>query len=366
MHRPFRPGHAGRAARETVQPALSVSSAGADASALLFPPKQHMGAMSFFFTETENNPVPPNGVGGFFRARDGIAIRHGVFRTGIRPHLGTVVILPGRNEPIEKYFETIADVMAMGYDAAILDWRGQGFSGRMLPDRRKGHVETFADYAMDLRQFVNGIVLPDCRAPFYILGHSMGALTALLAAPWLGNQIDRIVLSAPLLEFGEAPVSTNRLGQITRALCAIGLGSRYLTGGREKPPVFATNSLTSDPDRYFRNIAIRAAAPELALGGPTIGWVSAACQAVAVARDPEFIARIRTPVLLIAAGGDTVVSNRAIEDFARRPRAGAHLTIDGARHELLQEADVYREPFLAAMHAYFSGDIRAEAPALTR
>ncbi|MBK8457444.1 MAG: alpha/beta hydrolase [Phyllobacteriaceae bacterium] len=322
--------------------------------------------MSFHFTETENNPVPPNGFGGFFSARDGVTLRYGVFRTQSRPHLGTIVILPGRNEPIEKYFETISDVMAMGYDAAIIDWRGQGFSGRLLADRRKGHVGSFADYAADLRQFLADIVLPDCRAPYHLLGHSMGGLAALLAAPWLGNQVSRIVLSAPLLEFGEAPVSTGRLGQITRALSAIGLGSHYLIGSKEKSPDFLANVLTSDPRRFWRNIAIRRAAPELALGGPTVGWISAACQAIDVARDPEFIARIHVPVLLIAAGSDTVVSNRAIEDFARRPRAGAHLTIDGARHELLQESDVYREPFLAAMHAYFSGDIRAEADYLTR
>lgn len=322
--------------------------------------------MSFLLTETDGNPSPSGGKAGFLVARDGAPIRHAVFRTAVRPHLGTIVILPGRNEPIEKYFETIADVMAMGYDAAAIDWRGQGYSGRLLPDRRKGHVGSFADYVADLRQFIDMIVLPDCRAPYYLLGHSMGGLTALLAAPFLSNQVSRIVLSAPLLEFGEAPLSTLWLGRITRALSALGLGGLFLTGRKPKPPDFATNVLTSDPQRFARNIAIRAGAPELALGGPTAGWVAEACRAIAIVRDPEFIAQIRIPVLLIAAGGDTVVSNEAIEDFARRPRAGAHLTIDGARHELLQEADRYREPFLAAMHAYFSGDIRAEAPALTR
>ena len=31
------------------------------------------------------------------------------------------------------------------------------------------------------------------------------------------------------------------------------------------------------------------------------------------------------------------------------------LTIDGARHEILQEADVYREQFLAAFDAFVPG-----------
>ena len=35
--------------------------------------------------------------------------------------------------------------------------------------------------------------------------------------------------------------------------------------------------------------------------------------------------------------------------------AGSLLTIDGARHELLQEADLYREQVLAAFDAFIPG-----------
>lgn len=318
--------------------------------------------MDFFLTETEDNPVPPGAYGNCFLAFDGLPIRYGLFHTAVRPFLGTIIVVPGRNEPIEKYFETIADLMRIGYDVAAMDLRGQGFSGRMLSDARKGHVGTFADYVRDLRRFLDEVVLPDCRGPFFVIAHSTGGLATLLATPFLSNQISRIALSAPLLGFGSAPLSSRRLGQVTRLLTLIGLGARYMPGRAAKPETFADNSLTSDYARYTRNLAIREVAPELALGGPTIGWIAAACTAIDVVRDPEFIAAIRIPLLLVAAGADSVVSNRAIEDFARRPRAGALLTIDGARHELMQEADVYREPFLAAVHAYFSGDVRVDLP----
>ena len=36
-------------------------------------------------------------------------------------------------------------------------------------------------------------------------------------------------------------------------------------------------------------------------------------------------------------------------------RSGSLLTIDGARHEILQEADIYREQFLAAFDAFIPG-----------
>ena len=45
----------------------------------------------------------------------------------------------------------------------------------------RGHVDSFYDYAADLDQFFEEVVLPDCRGPYYILAHSTGSLVALLA-----------------------------------------------------------------------------------------------------------------------------------------------------------------------------------------
>jgi lysophospholipase len=121
-------------------------------------------------------------------------------------------------------------------------------------------------------------------------------------------------------------------------------------------PPFSTNVLTTDRRRYARNAALCAKAPKLGLGGPTVAWISAACRAIGIVTDPDFIARIHIPVLMIAAGNDEVVSNAAIEDYARRLRSGSLLTINGARHEILQEADIYREQFFAAFDAFIPGE----------
>jgi lysophospholipase len=77
-------------------------------------------------------------------------------------------------------------------------------------------------------------------------------------------------------------------------------------------------------------------------------------------KEPGFLASIRVPMLFVAAGADTVVSTRAIEDYVRHLRCGSVLTIDGARHEILQEADLYREQLLAAFKAFVSDDVEAE------
>ena len=56
-----------------------------------------------------------------------------------------------------------------------------------------------------------------------------------------------------------------------------------------------------------------------------------------------------------ASGRDETVSTSAIEDFAGRLRAGSHLIIAGARHEMMMETDRYRAQFWAAFDAFVPG-----------
>jgi lysophospholipase len=61
----------------------------------------------------------------------------------------------------------------------------------------------------------------------------------------------------------------------------------------------------------------------------------------------------RTPAA--RAGSDTIVSTPATEEFAIRLRAGSHLVLPGAKHELLMEQDRLRGQFWAAFDAFVPG-----------
>jgi lysophospholipase len=313
--------------------------------------------MAELLHEIPENPLPEQATAGLFRAHDGKQIRYARFGATASPLKGTVIVLSGRNECIEKYFEAIRDLQARGFAVATFDWRGQGRSDRMIRDTTRGHVDSFDSYVRDLEQFFDEIVLPDCRSPFYILAHSIGALVALLAAPVMVNRVRRMVLAAPFLELKKTPLSMKWVRRLTAILYRIGLGRIYVGGGPRprEPRPFAGNVLTSDPHRYARTTKLYQQFPGLALGGPTAAWMHAACVAAEKVRDPEFMAKIHIPSLFIAAGADAVVSTRAIEDYATRLRSGAVLTIDGARHEILQEADTFREQAMAAFDAFIPG-----------
>lgn len=306
---------------------------------------------------TSGNPIPANATAGMITARDGKRLRIARFGATARPLAGTVIILPGRNECIEKYFETIADLGRRGLGSAILDWRGQGGSDRLIGDPQRGHVSDFGLYLRDLEQFFQEVVLPDCRGPYYVLGHSTGSLIAIMAAPAMLNRVRRMVLVAPLISLHGLPLSAGSVGKLTSTLYWVGFGRSYFGGGRRPLASlpFAGNKVTSDLIRYQRNVTIYEEQPQLAIGGPTVAWVRAMLRAASQVQNPAFRARIQIPMLFVAAGADTIVSTPAIEAFARTLRSGALVTIDGARHEILQEADVYREQFLAAFDAFVPG-----------
>ena len=303
------------------------------------------------------DPRPKGAVSGMVKTPDGINIRYARWKSTAYPVLGTVLLLQGRAEYIEKQYETVSDLRDMGFEVISFDWRGQGGSDRLLRNKRAGFVEDFDHYILDLDTIMNEIALPDCRAPFFILAHSTGALVTLLAAPSFSNRIRRMVLTSPLLGLGKIPLSQPVVKCLSMIMCALGLGETYLAGNEtpaESLP-FAENRLTSDSQRFERNHRFIEEYPELATGGPTASWLFAAIRAMDRVHDPDFYTEITIPTLLVAAGNDTVVSNAATDSLSRRLRSGSGLTIPGARHEILQERDIFRAQFLAAFQAFVPG-----------
>jgi lysophospholipase len=302
------------------------------------------------------NPVPDGATVGTVKTADGALLRFARFDPPAG-RKGTLVVLQGRAEFIEKYFEVVHDARARGFAVALLDWRGQGLSERGLANPRKGHVHDFTEYDRDLEAFVKEIVLPDCPAPYYALGHSMGAAVLIRSVQHGRRWFDRIVLSAQMISLARA--AGRPYARLTaRFFRLMGMGGSYIPGGGGTPIntlPFVGNRLTSDPVRYARTSTIIEAEPSLAVGSPTVAWIDSAFRAMTEFADPTYAHRLRQPLLLVAAGQDQIVSTHATGAFAVRLRAGSHLVIPGARHELLMEQDRYREQFWAAFDAFVPG-----------
>ncbi len=304
--------------------------------------------------QTPENPAPSNFTAGYFTGYRKQKLRYAIFRSEISPARGTVVLLHGRNECIEKYFETIHDLNRMGLWVATYDLRGQGGSERLLKDPQKGHVRRFVDYEHDLSIFLEEIVLPDTRLPFFLVAHSTGALVALAAAPHLSNRISRMALAAPFVGLRHERLPIGLIKPLARLACLTGMG-RLSTGEDRNHRYFEGNPMTSDAARFARNSGIFAAYPQLAVGPPTFRWLHEMLKAADRASLQEHMTQITIPTLILSPVLDSIIPYSVQEELSRNFRAGQLVTINGARHEIFQERSVYRAQALAAIEAFMPG-----------
>jgi len=317
------------------------------------------------FVAIDQNPVPPDGTVGKILTADGIALRYAYWAASnsARPQ-GTVAIITGRAEFIEKYFETIADLRQRGFAIAIFDWRGQGLSQRLLPDRRRGHIGDFRLYHRDLEAFEQQVLAPFCPKPWYALAHSMGGTILLDKANESGVPFERQVLCAPMIALKSLPYPGGTRF-ITGLLSRLGFGGsavpfRYARAATTRP--FGKNVLTSDPERFARFLEVIASAPELAIGIPSFGWVHAALSLMHRVAKSDFGTGITTPSLIFAPTADQVVDARAAEHFTLRLKHGRCLPIEGCQHEILLERDCFRDQFWAAFDRFIAGPDAARIP----
>lgn len=313
-------------------------------------------------------PVPSQAQVAVVTTRDGVGIRTARWRpTARKGARGTVLVMGGRAEFIERYSEVIIELRRRGFHVVTFDWRGQGGSDRSTGNTRKGHVRRFSDYLGDL-DVVMAEIMPKMPKPWFGLAHSMGAALCLEAARQNRLPLSRLVALAPMI--GLSMVERPKLAKVSAYLLdSLFMGKSFVPGGGEtsiatKP--FQGNRLTHDPERYARNAALSAARPELAVGDPTIRWVQEAFAFMNHMSNPATPLDIRLPTLVIAAGADPVVSTPAVERFAARLKTGLALVLPGAKHEIVHETDDIRAKFWAAFDAFIPGEMKLPDPAISQ
>lgn len=312
------------------------------------------------FFGTDFNPEPDGTVMALFAASDGVQLRGGFWPAHYASR-GTLVVLQGRSETVEKYFETIGEWRARGFAVFTFDWRGQGGSQRLLADPRKGHVAHFSDYQMDLDAAMNWLRAQGAPEPFYGFGHSMGGailIEALLRQPSL---FARAATTAPMLDV--VLVShTVWAGRLAAVLAASGLGAHYVPKGGPNPVLlrpFENNILSRDHARHTRSRQILENAPQLALGDPTIQWVATSFAAMAHLRHSA--ARVTTPLLGVASAHDRVTSTLAAQAFFDAAPHGEFLSLADCEHEILIETDAVRTRFWQAFDDFMARDALSPA-----
>ncbi len=296
----------------------------------------------------EPRPAPPGVQAYRLNAPMGGTIRFAHWRPPQGAAAGVVLVLPGFGEFIEKYHETVGELLQRGWSVYVLDWYGQGLSTRALANRQKVHVADFRRHLSDLHKLVEAALPAHAQATRLVLAHSMGAHLALRYMFEHPRSFDLAVLASPMvdLSYGRMPRWLARL--VAEAACALGFGRAYSFGERDYDPGrvrFQGNKMTHDRPRFFDQHAWIARRPKLAVGGATFAWVRAAQRSIRATERRGFARGIHVPVLAVAAEQESVVSVAATQRLVRAMPRAAYVGLADARHELLMETDARRALF---------------------
>ncbi|WP_237485468.1 alpha/beta fold hydrolase [Vibrio hippocampi] len=267
-----------------------------------------------------------------------------------------IFVVNGRIESSYKYQELFFDLFQQGYNIYSFDHRGQGLSDRMAPNPEMGHVESFDDYLQDMDEIIELFNLAQYEQ-CHLLAHSMGGNIATRYIQTRAHHpFSKIALSAPMYGVNLAWYLKPIAALVAQAMTYGNSKPTYAPGYKGyNPKPFADNPLSQSEVRYrwFRELYEQK--PKMKLGGPSTRWVWQGL--VSSRKCLQHSEQITIPLLLVQAGADTIVSNQAQDEFISKLKASNSscqlLSVSEAKHEILFEADQYRNPALEAISQFF-------------
>lgn len=294
-----------------------------------------------------------------WRAPDGWTHRRFDWPAAARPR-GSLLFQAGRADFAEKYLESLGHWHARGWGVAGFDWRGQGGSGRLLPDAATGHLPSLDPLVDDLAAFV-AEWRDRTPGPHVLVGNSMGGHIVLRLLAERPVVVDAAVLVVPMLGLNSAWLPDRLAHGVARLACRLGLAERRAWEQGDDPVRARAlqRRLTHCLERHADSGWWKDRQPALGLGPPSWGWLAAAYASIARLRATGVLERVRTPLLLLGAGRDRLVRADAIRAAARRLPDVELVMAANAAHELLREIDAMRLPVMAAI----DGFLDARAPA---
>ncbi|NEX93912.1 alpha/beta hydrolase [Caulobacter sp. 17J65-9] len=297
------------------------------------------------FFETRTPPQvgprawPPDGwAWGAIQVEGAPQVRYGVTASaGVRR--AHVVILPGYGESAEVYFETVRDLTRRGYTVWVLEAAGQGGSGRFGPGRDVGRSKGFDKDAAALKALIADVIRPAGTVTVVVAAYGSGALPALLAAEEGLGRVDGLIVWSP--DVTSKPADRNA--------ARFGTGGLRVAGGKGwTRPDRDLSARSALPDAW------QLANPDLRMGAPSRGWISARESAVEGVQAGA--AQVALPVLTLAPQGNSAAVELCRKAPACRSEslpagpAAAHLGPDSARTVWLQQMTSFIEERIAASH----------------
>lgn len=229
-----------------------------------------------------------------------------------------VLVVHGYGEHGGRYRNVLQRWARKGLAAGVLDLRGHGWSAGA-----RGHCERFADYHDDVDDLLAMMREHVRDLPLFGFGHSFGGLVITTHALSRPSIFRGLVLSSPFFGFSSVvPQAKRVLGEVA---------------SRVYPKLAVPTGISGSDCTHDEALARLYDHDPLVNKNATARWYTEtqAAQKDLLARAPQ----LRTPVLLVAAGADRVVSTPAARAVFER-FGSSDKTFEervGLYHEILNE-----------------------------
>lgn len=303
----------------------------------------------------------------------GLQVRYGLPRSR-RPYDAVCVIIGGLGDFAEQYFELAHDFERRNIRPVIIDLPGQGGSGRYLKNPHKRHTTNFGEILEDIHILIEDVVLSAAidfddnhkRLPIIMLAHSMGAHFALryLAEYNQTSRGQTIVtaasLTAPMFKIRALELMHPFITSLKLKFLSL-FPNSYVPGGsnwvKKECPVSDVSSRGYARANIKNYWLSNPGTEHLAVGSPTNKWLLEAVKSCNLLESPDYVERVKIPILLALAGQDNIVSNQAIRGLSGRLPMADLLSLPGCEHEILMERDEHRSVFLNHFFSFLDKNV---------
>lgn len=293
-------------------------------------------------------PVIESGTIGFYQTHDKQKLRYGHWHPKAKAQNKIILILQGRASFIEKHAELIRDLTVRGYEIFTFDFTGQGLSTRPIKHHHKGHIDTYDTYIMNIHEIIGEVIRKQSSAPIILFGSSMGGHIALRYMAEYPSEIEAAILESPMLDIPTSPLPKWVANFMSHIATWLNLGTLYAPGYGDYTPkdyIFNGNKSTHDHQRFLRQRQYTIEYPNCVVGGPTVGWVKATFDSIAILHNPQTLQKITKPVLLLNSSKDRQVLNHKDDMICTLLPKCKLITFKDAFHHIVVETNPIRKKF---------------------
>jgi len=239
----------------------------------------------------------------------------------------SIIFVHGVGEHMGRYRDSMEYFANCGFSCFSYDQRGFGDS-----QGSRAHVTRFSQYVEDLTQFVEGPVRATSSGGLFVLGHSMGAMVALLYAMRKPeNLVGLLVLATPLI-LANAP---SRWSSWLAPLLS-----------RLAPKLPLINMIDSKELSHDTEVVEKYENDLKVVKTVTASWLrefGQACQTI-IKRSED----IKVPILICHGTADEVADNSGSQSLYKHvgSRDKSLRLYEGLRHELMNEKEPERSRVL--------------------